>query len=74
MAETRTDDVLVIDCAECVLEGTDACADCVVTWLVDREPGDAVVIDVAEVRALRALELGGLVPSLRHTFRAGRPL
>jgi len=64
--------VLVIDCAECVLEGTDACSDCVVTWLVDREPGDAVVIDVAEVRALRALEVGGLVPTLRHTARGSR--
>jgi hypothetical protein len=60
------DDVLVIDCAECVLEGTDACADCVVTWLVEREPGEAVVVDVAEVRALRALQDGGLVPRLRH--------
>ena len=69
MRATGTDEVLVIDCAECVLEGTDACGDCVVTWLVDREPGDAVVIDVAEVRALRALEHGGLVPTLRHTLR-----
>jgi hypothetical protein len=73
MAATGTDDVLVIDCAECALEGTDACEDCVVTWLVRREPGDAVVIDVAEVRALRALEQGGLVPTLRHrpTERSG---
>ena len=69
MGATGTDEVLVIDCGECVLEGTDACADCVVTWLVDREPGDAVVIDVAEVRALRALEQGGLVPTLRHARR-----
>jgi hypothetical protein len=61
--------VLRIDCAECVLEGSEACADCVVTWLVGREPGTAVVIDVAEVRALRALEHGGLVPSLRHRRR-----
>ena len=62
-------DVLVIDCAECVLEGTDACADCVVTWLVEREPGEAVVIDVAEVRTLRTLQQGGLVPRLRHRRR-----
>ena len=53
-----------------MLEGTEACSDCVVTWLVDREPGDAVVIDVAEVRAFRALEQGGLVPTLRHTARS----
>jgi hypothetical protein len=61
--------VLRIDCAECALEATVACADCVVTWLVDREPGGTVVIDVAEVRALRALEHGGLVPRLRHRRR-----
>jgi hypothetical protein len=70
MGANGTDGVLVIDCGECALEGTAACADCVVTWLVDREPGDAVVIDVAEVRALRALEHGGLVPTLRHAPRA----
>ena len=63
------DGVLRIDCADCVLEGTAACADCVVTWLVEREPGGAVVASVAEVRALRALEHGGLVPRLRHQRR-----
>lgn len=66
----RTDEPLVIDCATCALEDTEACGDCVVTWLVGREPGDAVVIDVAEVRAFRALEVGGLVPTLRHRPRA----
>ena len=65
-----TESVLRIDCAECVLEGSEACADCVVTWLVDREPGGAVVIDVAEARALRTLQVGGLVPGLRHRPRA----
>ena len=63
------DGVLRIDCAACALEGTDACVDCLVTWLVDREPGVAVVIDVAEVRALRSLQEGGLVPRLRHRTR-----
>lgn len=57
---------LCISCDECVMEGTPACADCVVTFLCDREPGEAIVIDVAEVRALRLLEQGGLVPGLRH--------
>ncbi len=59
------DDVLRIDCAECVLEGTSACVDCVVTWLVGHEPGDAVVVDAAEVRTLGALARGGLAPVLR---------
>ena len=39
-------DVLRIDCAECVLEGTDACGDCVVTWLVDHDEGGVVVVDL----------------------------
>jgi len=61
--------VLVIDCAECVLEGTAACADCVVTFLVGHEPGEAVVIDVAEVRALATLAHAGLTPTLKHRRR-----
>lgn len=63
------DDVLRIDCAECALEGTDACGDCVVTWLVERDEAGVVVVDLAEVRALRALQQGGLVPELRHRRR-----
>jgi hypothetical protein len=63
------DSSLYISCDECVMEGTPACADCVVTFLCEREPGDAVIIDVAEVRALRLLEAGGLAPALRHQRR-----
>ncbi len=53
------------------MEGTSACGDCVVTFLCDREPGDAVIIDVVEARALRLLEAGGLAPALRHRRRTG---
>ena len=62
-------DVLRIDCADCALQGTAACVDCVVTFLVDRDPGTAVVVDAAEARALRALARGGLAPALRHRRR-----
>jgi hypothetical protein len=62
-------DVLTIDCATCSLEGTEACGDCVVTFLCGREPDEAVVIDVAEARAVRLLGQAGLVPSLRHRRR-----
>lgn len=65
MAET-----MQISCGDCVMEGTEACTDCVVTFLCEREPGDAVIIDVAEARALRLLEQGGLAPALRHRRRA----
>ena len=64
-------EALTISCHDCTMEGTDACADCVVTFLCSREPGDAVVIDVEDVRALRLLEHGGLAPSLRHRRRTG---
>jgi hypothetical protein len=55
-----------ISCDECVMQGSDACEGCVVTFICNREPDDAVVIDVAEERALRMLGRNGLVPPLRH--------
>jgi hypothetical protein len=58
-----------IDCEECVMAGTEACADCVVTFILAREPGNAVVVDADEERALRALGAHGLVPRLRHRPR-----
>jgi hypothetical protein len=62
---------LTIDCETCVMRNTDACDDCVVSFIIRREPGDAIVIDVDEVRALRALAGGGLVPELRHRSAGG---
>lgn len=62
---------LVIDCDECVMQGTAACADCVVTFICSREPGEAVVVDVAEERAIRLLSGAGLLPELRHRRRTG---
>lgn len=58
-----------IDCGECVMAESAACADCVVTFILTREPDDAVVVDAAEERALRALSRHGLVPQLRHRSR-----
>lgn len=63
--------VLRIDCDECVAQDTDACDDCLVTFICSRAPDEAVVIDVDEVRALRALSRAGLVPRLRHVRRTG---
>lgn len=53
-----------IDCDDCVMQHTDACADCIVTFLLDRPPG-AVLFDVEEERAVRALQDGGLAPHSR---------
>lgn len=58
---------LRISCDDCSLQHSSACEDCVVTFICTREPDDAVVVDVAELRALRALGAGGLVPDLRHS-------
>lgn len=60
-----------ISCDDCVAQGTDACTDCVVTFICSREPTDAVVIDAAEERAVRLLAEAGLLPRLRHRRRTG---
>jgi hypothetical protein len=58
-----------IDCDECAMCDTDTCGDCVVTYICSRQPDDAVIIDVAEARAIRLLANAGLVPQLRHRRR-----
>ncbi len=59
-------DPLIIDCDECVMQHTATCDDCVVTYLCGRDDHDAVVIDLADLRAVRLLADAGLVPELRH--------
>lgn len=61
---------LRIDCGECAMEGTDACSDCVMSFVVNREPGDALVVDAEEARAQRILAEAGLLPTLRHRRKA----
>jgi hypothetical protein len=58
--------MLTIDCTECVMRATPACDDCVVSFVVGREPGEALVIDADEERAVRMFSEAGLVPRLRH--------
>jgi len=60
-----------VSCDDCTMRATSACDDCVVTFLCEREPDDAVTIDLAEQRAVRLLADAGLVPRLRHARRAG---
>ena len=64
------DGAFTIDCAGCAHRGTEVCDDCVVTFIVGREPGDALVVDADEARAVRLLERAGLVPGVRHEARA----
>lgn len=60
-----------ISCDECAMQHTSACDDCIVTFICDRVPHDAVVIDVEEARAVRLLERAGMLPGLRHVRRTG---
>jgi hypothetical protein len=46
------------------------CDDCVVSFIVGREPDDAVVVDADEARAVRLLARAGLVPDVRHESQA----
>jgi hypothetical protein len=57
---------LLIDCDTCVLQATDACDDCIVTFLCGVDASVPVVVDLAEARALRELGDAGLAPPLRH--------
>ena len=68
---TIPSDVTTIDCDTCVMNGTEACNDCLVNFVVSRQPGEAVVIDAAEERSLRALAGEGMVPQLRYLESAG---
>lgn len=52
----------MIDCQSCLMEGTDACSDCVVSVLLGGGPVELVA---EERRALDALADEGLVPRLR---------
>jgi hypothetical protein len=70
-ASTDSAKTVTIDCDCCTLRNTSACDDCVVSFLLEREPEDAVVIDADEARAMRMLERAGLVPTLRFSSRAG---
>jgi hypothetical protein len=63
--------ILTISCDECTMQRTTVCEDCVVTFLCDRQPGDAVVVDADEEQAVRMLGRAGLVPLLRHRRRLG---
>jgi hypothetical protein len=61
---------LTIDCDACALKDTSACHGCLVSFVLDRDPGDAVIFDAAEARAVRLLARGGLLPESRFEASA----
>jgi hypothetical protein len=66
-----SNDSFTIDCDSCAMQHTSACDDCLVTFICSRQPDEAVVVDVGEIRALRLLTDSGLVPGLKHQRRTG---
>ena len=59
-------DSITIDCDTCIMKSTPTCGDCIVTYICDREVEQAVVVNLADFRAMKALAEAGLVPDLRH--------
>jgi hypothetical protein len=60
---------ITISCDDCIMQGTAACADCVVTHVCDRRADEPLVLHGADVLAMRLLADAGLVPGLRHARR-----
>lgn len=55
---------MIIDCDTCVMDGTSACADCIVPVLLAGTNG-RIEVDATEEAALRHLSDAGLVAPLR---------
>jgi len=59
---------MLISCDDCRMQGTDACSDCVVSYILDKPEG-AVVFDAAQERAIREMSRAGLLPDVRWESR-----
>ena len=55
---------MIVDCDACVMDGTDACADCIVPMLLSGTGGPARIGSDEEV-AIRNLAEAGLVAPIR---------
>jgi hypothetical protein len=65
-----TTEALSISCEDCAFDGTSACEDCVVSFLLGPPAcAGGIVVDVSEARAVRMLQRAGLVPELRFRRR-----
>ena len=53
---------MIIDCASCAMQHTQACDDCIVTALID---GGPLTLDAGESAALEHLADAGLVAPIR---------
>lgn len=64
---------LTIDCDRCALQGTEACGDCIVSFLCGVDASEPVVVDLAEARAMRLLGDAGLAPPSRFSPEPRHP-
>ena len=60
---------MLISCDDCKMQGTDACNDCVVTYILDKPEG-AVIFDAEQERAIREMARAGLLPDVRWEGRS----
>jgi hypothetical protein len=67
------DDALVISCQDCVMQHTDHCGDCVVTFFCDERTEQPVVVEAGEAQIVDLLIGAGLVPGLRQVPRTRGP-
>jgi hypothetical protein len=59
-------DTITISCDDCSMRHTEACRDCIVTYVCDHSAAEPLVVDLPTLGALRRLSAAGLVPELRH--------
>jgi hypothetical protein len=62
------EDEMIIDCDTCVMDGTSACADCIVPVLL-AGTGGRIEVGAEETAALRNLSDAGMVAPLRLVRR-----
>ena len=56
----------VISCDDCMLRDTSACADCVVSFVLNNDTSRPIRFSSGELHAVSLLADAGLVPSLKH--------
>jgi hypothetical protein len=66
---TETTPAVTIDCEACAVQYSDACDDCIVSYLVSHDQGSPVILNHDEKHAVDLLADAGLVPPSRFEFR-----
>lgn len=66
-------DAFVISCDDCVMQHTEHCRDCVVSFFGDEPSAQPVVVEAGEAKIVDLLIGAGLVPGLRQVPRTRSP-